>query len=172
MAHEITVQYRWTIEEIREASKWHFRLRVRRPFRFLLWLLMSLFFLTGGLEIWKNGPSLNGFLLLSIGLYVVAMLWIVRPWLIRRRFLKRPDQNVEIDWNIAPEKIRILTPLGSSELSWNVFVKVAQTPTGFLFYSLPQIFHWLPRCGFTMPEDFDRLAELAQAKVKSFRRLK
>jgi hypothetical protein len=172
MSEEITIRYRWTIEEVQEGSKWHFRHRVRWPFRFLLYTLMVLFFLTGAWEIWKKGPSFNGFLLLGVGLYVVVMLWVVRPWLVGRRFARRPGRNSDVQWIIGAKNLHMQFALGSSEISWQAFVKVVQTPTGFLLYPLPQIFHWLPRRGFTTPEDFDRFSQLAQSNASCFRRVR
>jgi hypothetical protein len=92
----------------------------------------------------------------------------LRSWFIRRRFRKRTDQNAEIEWRISAERIRIAAPHRTAVIEWPAFNKIVQTPTGFLFYSLPQLFHWLPRHGFARDEDIARVAQLAEDYVPQF----
>src|SRR6202030_4162437 len=132
MAEEITVRYRWTVQELIRGCRWHMRQRVRRPFRFLAYLLLVLFFVTGFAELWKRGPCFNGFLLIGIGCYFVFAFAVLRPWIIRRRFAKRPDRNADVEWNFGAEKIRAQYALASSEFSWRALTGVVQTPDGFL----------------------------------------
>ncbi len=86
--------------------------------------------------------------------------------MVRRQFRKRPDRDVELEWQIAPDRIRIHSSLGQSELSWQAFAKVVRTPGGLMFYPIDQMFHWLPRAGFASDAEFERCVELARTKIE------
>lgn len=100
-----------------------------------------------------------GLSVIPIGFIVAGIyFYIIRPfevrWRIRREFAKRPDSNIDVQWNVTPEGISTATSLGSSEFQWIALAKVVQTPDGFLFYQNEQIFHFLPRRGFRGKADF------------------
>jgi hypothetical protein len=103
-----------------------------------------------------------GAMIVTVGLYFLLARDFLRSWLIRRRFKSRPDRNAEIEWRISAERIRIAAPHRTADIEWPAFNKIVQTPAGFLFYSLPQLFHWLPRHGFARDEDIARVSQLAE----------
>ena len=86
--------------------------------------------------------------------------------MIRWQFSKRPDRDLELEWQIAADKIRTRSDLGQSEFGWPTFAKMVRTPSGIMFYPTDQIFHWLPRRGFASDADFDRVVELARSKIQ------
>lgn len=107
-----------------------------------------------------------GVLFIVGGVYWFTLRPRERRWLVRRQFLKRPDHDMEVEWQIAPDRIRIQSGLGHSEFAWQMFAKMVRTPSGILFYSTEQVFHWLPRSGFASEADFERCIELARTKIE------
>ncbi len=88
--------------------------------------------------------------------------------MVSRQFVKRPDKDMEIEWEIAPDKLVVRSPIGNSDLSWKAFVKIVRTPSGLMLYSLEGLFHYLPRRGFASDADFEQVAELAKSKLQRF----
>ena len=68
------------------------------------------------------------------------------------RFGKRPDANVQVEWQFSKEEIKSQTALGEATLHWKSFVRVVETREGFLFYPLKNLFHWLPFSAFESPD--------------------
>jgi hypothetical protein len=56
--------------------------------------------------------------------------------------------------------------LAKSEISWQAYTKVVCTPTGVMLYPNDQIYHWLPRHGFTSDAEFERFVEIAKSKLQ------
>jgi len=117
-----------------------------------------------------SGPGGKAPLPVSIGFLAVGIYWFaIRPferrWMIRRQFSKRPDRDMEVEWLCDPDKIRAQSAFGHSELGWQAFAKLVQTPVGVMLYSNDQVYHWLPRGGFTSEAEFARFVQLAKSKV-------
>jgi hypothetical protein len=164
---EIVVRFRWTAEELVEGTKWHFRHGTRRFFRAALYALGLIFCLAGSFFLYQDELFL-GTMVFTVGLYFLLARDVLKSWFIRRRFRTRPDQNADIEWRMSAERIRIAAPHRAADIEWPAFNKIVQTPTGFLFYSLPQLFHWLPRHGFANDHDFARLSQLAEERAAQF----
>lgn len=162
----IVSRFRWTADELLQAQDWHFRHQCRPAFRFGYHCLFALMILAGcGLLRSSSSVGLGiGFIL--GGVYWFALRRMTRRWIVRRQFRSRPDRDVEIEWQITPDKIRTQHKFGGSEFDWDIFAKVVLTPDGVLFYPTNQIFHWLPRTGFADDSEFERCVELAKTKVE------
>lgn len=165
-SHHIVVNFIWTFDELVEGDRWNYRHRVRRIFRVAIVGLAILFLLVGAISIWDD-PSV-GIIAIAAGLLILMCRPVIVPWLLRRQYKSRPDNDCAIEWRFTTDGIEYQTDLGSGEASWKSFVKVVQSPSGYLFYPTQQIYHWLPRHGFSCNEDFDRLAELAQQHGRQF----
>jgi len=164
--NDIVIQFRWTAEELIAANRWHYRHRVRPFFRGALWVF-AFFFCLIGIGFLLAGDLFGAFAL-ALGVFMMLALSVVMPWLLRRQFKNRPDQNMDLEWRISAERIETRSLQGSGKIMWSAFAKVVHTPQGFLFYPVPQIFHWLPRHGFASGADFDRLAQLARQCALQF----
>jgi YcxB-like protein len=167
MEQPIVIRFRWTADELLRASGYHFRHSCRPVFRFALHFIFALMLVAGAFGL-RNGSAVS--LPLSIGLLAGGIYWFAlrpfeRRWIGRRQFSKRPDRDMELEWQVAADKIRTQSGLGQSEFSWQIFAKMVRTPHGVLFYPTDQIFHWLPRSGFASDSDFERLVELARSKI-------
>ncbi len=45
----------------------------------------------------------------------------------------RPDRDMDLEWQVGPDKIRTQNGLGQSEFAWQTFAKMVRTPSGTLF---------------------------------------
>jgi hypothetical protein len=173
MEQPVAIHFRWTAEEMSQAYSYHFRHTCRPAFRVGLNFLFGVILAGGVLMIISSGPSGKAPLPVSIGFLLVGIYWFalrqpVRRWSIRREFAKRPDKDLELEWQITPERLAVKCTAGSSEQTWQLIRKVVRTPVGILLYSTEQIYNWLPRHGFSGDSDFERLSEIAKSKVQRF----
>jgi hypothetical protein len=171
MEQPVAVRFRWTADELLQAYRYHFRHICRPVFRFGLHFIFALFLFCGVVTLTALRPDDKSPLLVSIGFLVVGIYWFaIRPfdrrWTVRRRFSKRPDRDIEIEWQAFSDKVLIHSALAQSEASWQAFAKMVRTPSGFLLYPNDQMFHWLPRHGFASDTEFDRFDELTKGKIR------
>ena len=171
MEQPIIVKYRWSADDLLQGYRYHWRQSWRPPFRIAFSAaiyIVAILCVAAGIVAYRNGDF-------SVGLIICPLLglyWLLRPlvfrWKVRRQFAKRPDKDREIEWEIAPDKILVRSSLGHSEFCWERFTKCVQTPSGLMFYPVDQIFHFLPRRGFSSDADFEQVAELAKSKIQRF----
>lgn len=76
----------------------------------------------------------------------------VNAWLWGRRFEKRPDADIEIEWEFSKEEIRTGSALGATTLQWKGLAKAVEASDGFLLYPFERLFHWIPFSAFESPE--------------------
>jgi hypothetical protein len=74
-----------------------------------------------------------------------------------RRFGKRPDAEMEVEWEFSKKEIRTQSALGEATLQWRGFIKVVEANDGFLFYPLEMFFHWVPFSAFESADCVDRV---------------
>jgi hypothetical protein len=171
MEQTVAIRFRWTADELLRAYHYHFRHTCRPIFRFGLHSIFGLVLLGGVLMLFTSGPSGKAPLPVPIGFLIVGTYWFaVRPferrWLTRRQFSKRPDRDMEIEWQVGGDKIFTRSTLAQSEISWQAFTKMVGTPTGVMLYPNDQIYHWLPRHGFASDAEFERFIEIAKSKIQ------
>jgi len=170
MEQPIVIRFRWTADELLQANRYHFRHTCRPIFRFGLHFIFAFLFLGGVLMLTMPSPDGKTPLPLSIGFLIAGIYWFaVRPferrWTVRRQISKRPDRDLDIEWQVAADKILAQSALARSEVSWQAFTKVVRTPAGVLLYPFDRLFHWLPRHGFANDVEFEKFVELAKGKV-------
>ena len=168
----IHIRYQWTLEEMLKAHRWHQRQvfglfvlfeRFNPPFMAGI-IVLGLLFLCF-LELGTLGLIL---IICGIGYFLIRFLERRR---MRRNFFKNPEKDSDIHWQISEESWQCQTQIISSNFIWKVFIKAFETPDGFLFYSQPLIFLWLPKHGFANPSDIEKLSAWAQKHVPKFRRI-
>lgn len=136
-------------------------------FRVALHVFFALLIFAGFGLIYKGDSNIA----LGIGFLAVGVYWFVlrrfeQRWTVRRQFRKRPDRDIEIEWQVSADKIKIESKFGQSEVGWQTFAKMVRTPTGVMLYPINQIFHWLPRTGFASDSEFESCVELARSKIE------
>ena len=173
MEQPVIIRFRWTDDDLFQAYRYHFRHICRPAFRIGLHFLFAVILIGGVLMLVSSGPAGKAPLPVSLSFLFAGIYWFVvrlfeRRWVIRRQFSKRPDRDIEIEWQVTADKIRTQSTLGHSEFVWQAFTKMLRTPSGVLLYPVDQIYHWLPRRGFTSDAEFDRFVELARGKIQRY----
>jgi hypothetical protein len=112
-------------------------------------------------------------MVVGIGFIVAGVYWFAlrpfdRRWTVRRQFAKRPDKDLELEWQVTSDRLAVRSTAHSADITWQLIGKVVQTPPGILVYPTDQIFHWLPRHGFGGDSEFERMAEIAKSRVQRF----
>ena len=171
MSDEITVRFKWTADEYMVGMKSHYRAQYPRIVHIIFWGFLYLTVIAGLVATILLGMDGGGFGIMCYGIIALFCFRVLQPWLLRRQFSKRPDGAAGIEWRISDEGLKSSTPNGKGEQNWAAFLKVVQTPSGFIFYPTAQIFQWLPRSGFASDSDFDRLAQIAQKNAGNFKRI-
>ena len=104
----VSVRYRWTLPEMQEATRWHFR-QVFRP-RSLPYVLIVLWLSGAGFVTYVSlrssstdqawpGASASIYLVLLVGL----VLWLPGRRL-KREFSKNANRDMEMSWQITQDK--------------------------------------------------------------------
>ena len=168
MEQPITIKYRWTADELLQAQRFHFRHSCRAVLRFALHFIFVLMILAGYGWIQSGKSMLVGIVFIVTGVYWLAVRPFDRRWAVRRQFAKRPDKDLELEWQITSDRLAVKSTAHTGDLTWQLIGKVVRTPVGFLLYPTDQMFHWLPRHGFGGDSEFERLAEIAKSKVQRF----
>ena len=164
----IIIRFQWNAEELYQARRYHFRHACRPLFRWALYGLAVLLFIAGLLML-KNGrePVLGAAFVFN-GIYWPFLRRYEQRWTARRQMARRPDKNLEVEWQVGAETICVSSELGKSEFSWRAVSKIVRTPVGLFLYPNDRIFHWLPRSGFMSDADFEEMVELARSKVSRY----
>ncbi len=173
MEQPIVVKFRWSAEDLLQGYRCHQCLACRRPFRILfgatIYGLAFLSVFAGIISYW-HGELIPMLFILFPGIALCRLLWpFLQHWLVRRQFAKRPDQDMEIEWQIMPNNLSVKDRHGHGEFCWDAIVQVVRTPSGLMLYKLENMFHYLPRRGFASDAEFEQITELAKSKVRKFR---
>jgi|ERR1041385_1189737 hypothetical protein len=165
------VKVRWTREVLITAMQHHQRLKIRRGFlvTIKIFSIVLLAFLVLLLIAWIILPSTSPPPILPMTILLAfSLYWLIfdrlNAWYWSLGFSKRPDANIEIDWQFSDNEIRIQSDLGTANVSWKSFVKIVETRDGFLFYPQKKLFHWLPFAAFESPECIAKVRRLIREK--------
>ncbi len=66
---------------------------------------------------------------------------------------------MQVEWQFSQEKIKSWSELGEATLDWKSFLSVVESKEGFLFYTLKNLFHWLPFSALESPDCIARVRE-------------
>lgn len=140
----------------------HYRVKLRRVLLLAKVFTAFLFTFIGiVLVAWVVLPSTSPppfWALLLLAAFCIYCLTVDRmyAWYSSRGFAKRPDANVQIEWQFSNEAIKSKTELGEATIHWKSFLRVVETSEGFLFYPLENLFHWLPFSAFESPDCIEK----------------
>ncbi len=182
MVEPITARYLWDSDEMAEALAAHQRQSLRPSFRFLLNALILLAIVASlGIP-----ASIFAFPLTSpeirrnsvIALIVIGAAWV---WVITgvrsKRFLKGAAQRIFrstpggsefVEWSIGPDHLSNRSELTASTILWRRFVKVVESPAGFMLYQSVQMFNWIPGHAFASENELRRFAGMARERVAKY----
>jgi hypothetical protein len=130
---------------------------------------MTILAVIASIVAYKPGFDWTGLIVLSF----VSVCWWSRSiwhrWIVRRQYTKCSEKDIEIEWQIMPDKLSVQSPLAHTECVWKVIVKVVHTPCGLMLYPQNNLFFYLPRRGFASDAEFEQAIELAKSNVPQFR---
>lgn len=158
MPQTCKAKYRWTREELKIAMRQHQATRLRRGVVLLMkiFAIVLLSFIGLVLLAWILVPSTSAppwaLLLLVIFCFYLLMFDRVNAWSWGRNFGKRPDADMEVEWEFSKKEIKTQSALGEATLQWRGFLKVVEASDGFLFYPIEKLFHWMPFAAFESPD--------------------
>ncbi len=70
-----------------------------------------------------------------------------------------------VEWSFGPDQLSNQTTNSASTILWPLFIKVVETPKGFMLYQNIQFFNWIPGHAFASAEAVRQFAELARSRV-------
>lgn len=160
----VTVRYRLTLPEVRQSYRVRCRYADSPLVRYGMGFLCGISMLAG------IGLLFTPQIMLGCICLLLALGWLFRerwtPFLIGFRFGRLPGQNVEIEWQIAPEELQTHTTLGDSRFSWRVYIKAIRAPEGLALLPRENLWHWLPRHAFANDGEFERVVGWAERHIK------
>jgi hypothetical protein len=177
MDDSIICRYEWTAAQAKEAWREHRRLILRPSIlwfaRIILLALAVLF--VASLATARGGTRASFTAWVPFLIIIYSLLGLFGPWLQRRRFPRRPDAGVTIEWTANEEGLLVKTgDLARSEVAWKAITKCVRVRHGFLIYGTETcfhgeaIFHFLPDSGFASPELAARFGRLAEQRALRF----
>lgn len=128
------------------------------------------FLLVGGSIIHLTLKHINwsGLIITSVlGAALLALPWFIRRAMIKA-FAAKAGNNSIVNWTISESAITTKTDLASSECSWFLFRQAIRFPEGFMLFPDKYAYHWLPIHAFSDPQDVERFATLAKAKIPDY----
>jgi len=159
-------KYRWTREEHLRAMRSHYRLKLRRVLLLMKLFAVSLLAFMGVVLLaWVLLESTSPPPFWAFGLLVIfCVYWLMidrmNAWNATRGFSKRPDANAQIEWEFSQANLKLRTELGEATTEWKSILRVVESRDGFLFYSLKNLFQWLPFSAFESAECIEWIREL------------
>jgi hypothetical protein len=177
MDDSIICRYEWTAAQAEEAWREHWRLLLRPSIR---WFARIILFAVAVLVVASLATGRASFTAWAVFFVICTPILLgplgpFVPWLRRRRFARRPDAGVTIEWTANEEGLRVKTgDLARSEVAWKAITKCVRVRHGFLIYGMETcfhgeaIFHFLPDSGFANPELAARFGRLAEQRALRF----
>lgn len=182
MDEPISARYVWDADGLTDAWHAHQCHAIRPIVRYPIYLFMLLLIVaTLGIPVWlivdrRSIPEIqrSG----AIAFVILAGIWIwyltgVRnkrflKWRARKAFRSRPTSSDLVEWSIGPDELHNRTANAASTILWPLFIKVVESPKGFLLYQSLQFFNWLPGHAFASERELRRFADLARTKVPKY----
>jgi len=161
---DMTIRFEPTRKDVRAAAR---RLSVIVRYLFLvLWCIVAAFI---GYAIHKSMQEGYGFAesfrydggvtLILLAIFFAFLIWL-QPLLYARSIVLRPQE-----WNLTDERVKIQTPVGSTEIRWEAYIKYRETPKLFLLYPQRNLAHFIPKRILTT-QQADELRSLITSHIK------
>ena len=170
MATLLTGQFRYTVDELLTALRWHFRRKRRRTAAMLS--VYACFALVGAFLVWSFGfDNSLGVVSLALGLGYWAYWFLVRPRRLRsyaERVLQQMSvRDQKVRWELSSEGLACADPNSSTSFNWVSVYEAVETPDGLLLFMNEGIFHWLPSHAFERAT-WKAVVELTASQVRKF----
>jgi hypothetical protein len=161
----IFIKYKWTVDELLTAQRLH--ARYSQSGRDRIMRICRIGAIPFGVIMLLMGLRWTGIYFVLTGVFLLSIPWLTRRATLKH-FAKRPDKDIDLEWQISPDRLVSKTIVSSADIAWSMIAKVLRTPEGFLFYSNDKIFNWFPAHAFRDAAEMERLAEMAQSRVSEY----
>jgi hypothetical protein len=182
MDDPISARYEWNAEGLFDALESHRRqLRTtsdRLILGVILFLLALIFAATIWAVLWRPGQwAMKGRFLVGVVVVIGTILAVLygtflskapRRRAARKAFQHLPAGNRFVEWWFDESQLSNQTELTASTFLWPVFIKVVESPKGFMLYQNLTFFNWVPAHGFASPEAVRQFAALARSRVANY----
>lgn len=168
----MVIRYNWTLEEFLRGYHYYYRFACRPLFRFCFHFIFGMMMVGGVWGIYNAVRDDRSSLAICWVFTFVGVCWFaIRPfwhcWSLRRKFARHPDKDVEIEWQVADDRLSRWAQ-GHLVFSWEMFRMAVRAPVGLLLYFPNGSFYWLPRHGFTSDAEFERFITFLKGKLHGF----
>lgn len=146
------------------ARKWHWR-----KFGMMQWLwpLAGLVLIALGIfiVITPSGSVTFGGMMAFSGVYCILRKWIHGIFFLDS-LRKSAHFGKSYTWTITEHEIEAHGEGAMSKVAWNQFHETVATPDGLLLYIDKNVYHWIPRKGFSSERDYDEARRIIASATK------
>ena len=165
----VSGRYTFSVDELLVANAHASKEQARRSLLRLIvplgicLLLVAVFLLDR-----RDAPIRLGLGILGVYLLLFRLPLITRM-VVRRQFSKRSDQDIEIAFEASDEGMTWKTDQSNSCFRWTLVSKARRYKDGYLIFSTPVIFHWIPNHSLASQIEIEALSKLFQMHVQDYR---
>ncbi len=165
----VSGKYRFSVDELLVANSHAIKEQARRSLLNLIiplgigLLLVAVFLLDD-----REAPIRVGLGILG-AYFLLFRLPLITRMMVRRQFSKRSDQNIEITYEASDEGMIWTTDHSTSSFRWSLVSKARRFKDGYLIFSSPSIFHWIPNHSLVFQIEIEALSKLFQTHIQDYR---
>ncbi len=111
-------------------------------------------------------PMLAPWCLIACGTWLTLRYWIIGIGF-RRDIRKNPHYGKDIKWTFTEQGYEVFLQGSETKSDWNGFYECFITPDGFLLYPQKRIYYWIPKFGFSCPEEFSFVEGIIKERTNS-----
>jgi hypothetical protein len=157
----IEVSFTFTPERLTDALK-HYRRQVQQPHQ-LVWILIFFFLLIPIFGLDTVAWVIESLIFLSVLLLIIAP--YVAAWFALRSFHKSPFCNEQITQRFDDTGLHETSGTSDSHFAWTTFTSAVLFDDGFLLFSGPKFFRWIPNNAFVNPNQILDFQQLVRANL-------
>lgn len=158
---KISLQYRITLQDFTEAYEYHWKskkLGTRTNFYLSIFGIVAAILLS-----FYNMPA--GIVVFVVGFFLLSIT-LLRSFLYKRSYLASPKYAKEIHATFSDSEIHTQCAIGSSGLTWDIYIAHTESKNKFLLYVSKNNFSILPKRAFKNNQELEFFRELIHNKIK------
>lgn len=137
---------------------------LRRPFRLMLWPIISVIGLALTTPMIVGGPDPANLIALAIFLAIVSGVYVAGRYRSRRAYDSAP--SIELSGSADSEGIRLSSGRGSTHSMWSDFYKATVSRRTVLLFHSTELATFIPREFFSSDADWAEFVRFVRAGVK------
>jgi hypothetical protein len=162
----IEVSFKHTAERVIEGQRHLRRQGFARSSRYDKWAIVPLVIVVAYLG-FSSGHWIVSCLLIGILLSLLTPSFL-SEWRTRKSFSQSPLANQVVIHRF--DESGLLTTLEQSEhkFAWSAFTRAVEFSDGFLLFTGPQVFYWIPTNAFVDPNQISDFKNLLGAEIEEY----